>query len=548
MFSDNEIEIIKIKNINDDRISIIFNEIVAYYKLPYKDIFSIPFEKGTNSKQKEFKLSLIGALLKFSDIIPTDISEKLGLGKQRVFSYVRELNRLDARFIDHVIIHNRNESINNAISKQLIKYQLSNQIQTIKTNKEMNELEVERALMLISRKGKRNTEDKELIARFEVFAKENPNELNAIKKSIENSFTKHEVIKDTNNLNKNKMEANNEVKTEQVEQKETVNKTWTPFDGDVIQRDYATGETEGASVNPNNIPEPDFKSDVDTFELPPEDDSTSNDIEESTTTSTQVETKDETPSEIVTKDDSDNAADSIIEGYEMAHLVAKEMMQYSEKDIRKKQKQGKLNVEAEIETRRPLTDEEKTQCKNNGVQAPTSIVVKQSTYSVIGSYNEGLQQVLTVSDEFKEEVKPLLSKLLQEKGVGMSDTNRLIMIVGKDVVQKGIMVYSLLAEMKYNLETLKDTYEDMKAIQKENDKLRSQNEQYARDRETQQREAQQRAMQETTQTRETPRPEPIKIKKQTTAETKEAAKGTKVSKLKSKKVHFEDIEYKEAGE
>jgi hypothetical protein len=67
---------------------------------------------------------------------------------------------------------------------------------------------------------------------------------------------------------------------------------------------------------------------------------------------------------------------------------------------------------------------------------------------IIVEYNSGTSDVLTVSEEFKENVRPLLTRILQKKGIGLTDEELLAYYVVMDLVQKAPVVFQLAKQKK----------------------------------------------------------------------------------------------------
>jgi len=62
---------------------------------------------------------------------------------------------------------------------------------------------------------------------------------------------------------------------------------------------------------------------------------------------------------------------------------------------------------------------------------------------IINSYNAEMSEVMEVSDEFVDQVRPLLVRIFMKRGLGMSDEAQLMWIVGQDIFSKGVILFQI---------------------------------------------------------------------------------------------------------
>lgn len=74
----------------------------------------------------------------------------------------------------------------------------------------------------------------------------------------------------------------------------------------------------------------------------------------------------------------------------------------------------------------------------------------------INEYNTQVQGVISVSDEFKDKVRPVMVRVFQKRNIGMTDEQLLAYYFGVDIIQKGAMVYQLRGQNAQLLAQLKE--------------------------------------------------------------------------------------------
>jgi hypothetical protein len=144
------------------------------------------------------------------------------------------------------------------------------------------------------------------------------------------------------------------------------------------------------------------------------------------------ELEDLTPNE--KKKQAEQMANMAIGVYEYLHQFPEGFSKFNERKVKDLHLKGEINLYATI----PL----------NGTVTTIENVIKD--------YNRDITGVFTVSDEFKENVRPLLTRILLKKGVGITDEEMLAYYVVMDLVQKGQIFIQLLNQKKETLQELKD--------------------------------------------------------------------------------------------
>ena len=71
-------------------------------------------------------------------------------------------------------------------------------------------------------------------------------------------------------------------------------------------------------------------------------------------------------------------------------------------------------------------------------------------------YNNQAENLLSVTDEFKEEVTPVLKKVLQKRGLGLTPEQQLMYMFGKDIAGKAVMFISMKSQLNQKILDLTD--------------------------------------------------------------------------------------------
>lgn len=134
-------------------------------------------------------------------------------------------------------------------------------------------------------------------------------------------------------------------------------------------------------------------------------------------------------------DASDKVAKMIMSSYKWLNSYADSKLLFDQKKI------NKLDIEGEINLAAPVA-----------ISSSETI----STGEFINEFNEQSKDTITVTKEFEDEVMPVLTDVLEEKGVGMTKQNYLIYLFGKDIAVKTFMVAQSMSVKKEMLSMLKE--------------------------------------------------------------------------------------------
>jgi hypothetical protein len=109
-----------------------------------------------------------------------------------------------------------------------------------------------------------------------------------------------------------------------------------------------------------------------------------------------------------------------VDGYDRLHIMVNQSMKVSEKKLDKWQSEGEMNLNAMISY-----DYGKT----------------MRAGEFFKHYNDQMENFISVSQEFKDEVTPLLEEIFAERGMGMTKEQRLLSLVVTDAFGKGILIF-----------------------------------------------------------------------------------------------------------
>jgi hypothetical protein len=131
----------------------------------------------------------------------------------------------------------------------------------------------------------------------------------------------------------------------------------------------------------------------------------------------------------------EHMAKLFIDGYEQLHVFANKGLQISEKKLRKLEAEGEIDLSIEI---------------------PYDYGKTITAGEFVKEFNEQNKDTLTVSKEFKKEVTPVLTRVLQKRGAGLSDEQYLAFIIGKDIVVKGVIVSQVIGTQRDMINVIKE--------------------------------------------------------------------------------------------
>jgi hypothetical protein len=138
-----------------------------------------------------------------------------------------------------------------------------------------------------------------------------------------------------------------------------------------------------------------------------------------------------------------HVAKMIMQGYEFMHTIANKGMTFSDKKLNKLAREGEVDFSIQI----PY-DYKSNQTMSAG--------------EFINEFNEQQKDTLVVSQEFKEEVTPVLERVLKKRGVGMTDEQYLIFLFGKDIAIKSTQFMATRSQMSEIINQLKEMTSEMK--------------------------------------------------------------------------------------
>lgn len=138
----------------------------------------------------------------------------------------------------------------------------------------------------------------------------------------------------------------------------------------------------------------------------------------------------------------ENLAKMAVSWYEFLHQYANNGMMISKKKLLRWQEKGWLDLSVEI---------------------PYGRGNVRSIEKIVEAFNLGiLENPLTVSDEFKAEVIPLLTEIFKQKGLGLTPEQRLLQIVIMDLFQKGQIFFEMKAQGNALLDVIKQGFAEMR--------------------------------------------------------------------------------------
>lgn len=136
----------------------------------------------------------------------------------------------------------------------------------------------------------------------------------------------------------------------------------------------------------------------------------------------------------------------IIDAYEQIHVFANYSLKFPERKINKLVQEGEIDLDAPI-------------VYDYGSTITGGEFIKE--------FNEQTKDTLKVTDEFKKDVKPVLQRVLEKRGAGLTDEQYLIYAFGKDAALKGVTFFQIKQQMKDVIDTMKEhtqAYRDSMAM------------------------------------------------------------------------------------
>ncbi len=136
------------------------------------------------------------------------------------------------------------------------------------------------------------------------------------------------------------------------------------------------------------------------------------------------------------------AANMILQGYELLHVWGNKLVQMPEKKLRKLHIEDKINLNMAI----PYDETGET----------------MRIAEFIQEYNQQNANLLSVDPEFKAEVLPVLTEVLQKRGIGATPEQQLIFLFAKDAAPKGMQIFASNAMKKEMINMWISWYDEMK--------------------------------------------------------------------------------------
>ena len=138
-----------------------------------------------------------------------------------------------------------------------------------------------------------------------------------------------------------------------------------------------------------------------------------------------------------------HVANMIMQLYEGANVWANKGMVFNEKKLNKLAQEGEVDFSIRI----PL-------------DYASNQTVTLSEF--VNDFNSQQKDSLVVSKEFKEEVTPILERVLKKRGIGATDEQMLIFMFGKDIAVKGSMFFAARSQMNEIVGMMKEMTQQMK--------------------------------------------------------------------------------------
>lgn len=139
-----------------------------------------------------------------------------------------------------------------------------------------------------------------------------------------------------------------------------------------------------------------------------------------------------------------HVANMLMQVYEGLNHLANQGMMFNDRKLNKLQQEGEVDF---------------------SIRVPKDYTSNQtmSAAEFIQEFNRQQKDSLKVSKEFKEEVTPILERVLRKRGIGMTDEQMLIFLFGKDIAIKGQQFMVARSQMGEIIDMLKEQTDAMKS-------------------------------------------------------------------------------------
>lgn len=130
---------------------------------------------------------------------------------------------------------------------------------------------------------------------------------------------------------------------------------------------------------------------------------------------------------------SEHLAEMILQGYELLCTLVEGAAKFSNRKIRKLELDGDVDFNLQIQVK--------------GVVVTLREFVDEFNSEVDGSFS--------VSQDFRNQAKPVLVRILQKKGIGLTDEQLLLMMFSKDIIVKSMVFFDIKSRMNDVIEAMK---------------------------------------------------------------------------------------------
>jgi hypothetical protein len=131
----------------------------------------------------------------------------------------------------------------------------------------------------------------------------------------------------------------------------------------------------------------------------------------------------------------EHLAKLVVDGYEQLHVFANKALQFPESKLRKLEAEGLVDLSIEI---------------------PYDYGKTITAGEFVKEFNEQNKDALTVSREFKKEVTPVLTRVMEKHGAGLTDEQYLGYLIFKDLAVKLVIGSQIRTTMNDMINVIKD--------------------------------------------------------------------------------------------
>jgi hypothetical protein len=215
---------------------------------------------------------------------------------------------------------------------------------------------------------------------------------------------------------------------------------FSPLMESVNQKSYTRPKVENADATPIAEPvinpptfeqlESGFQASMNENEVPVDDRKVWGQTEEPSSANPYVENLDKKDQRTA----SSAMVEAVLDGYSQLNSLAGKLVQFNIKKVQKSISNGEIDPNLLI----PVSGTPMT---------PIEYMLE---------YNAQTKNIITVSDEFKDKVRPLLVDIFMERNIGMTKEQLLGYYVFTDVATKAVMIYGLMGQNKELISSLKE--------------------------------------------------------------------------------------------